>query len=104
MDQFSSRQFRFYSRLSYPVHISRTESGYVGTYRDLPGCTAKHDILDTLFQDLDARRRHWIIEHLRAGSPVPLPNAHLDDASAPQRSTAQERELAEHRDQKNRAG
>ena len=98
MDSLTSRQLRYYVKLSYPVRVTGTANGYKGVYPDLPGCEARDPDIVTLYQKLDQRRHKWLHEHLLAGAPIPLPNAYLDPCQSYPRSLEQlgeERDLAD---------
>ncbi|MEK7704535.1 MAG: type II toxin-antitoxin system HicB family antitoxin [Myxococcota bacterium] len=70
------RQLRFYLRLSYPLRIAATASGYVGRYPDLPGCVCRDSDLQRLQEQLDRARQDWITQRILADAPIPMPNSH----------------------------
>lgn len=75
MDRQTLRKVRYYTRLHYPVQVVLTDSGFRGTYPDLPGCSFVSDTVDELYARLERVRREWIADQLIAENDVPLPNS-----------------------------
>lgn len=77
MNILKAKRTRYYLRLAYPVRITSTVDGFLGTYPDLPGCSLHEADLPTLYRNLQGLRRQWITERVLADLPIAAPNAHL---------------------------
>ena len=77
MDRLTARKVRYYVGLHYPLHVTLGDTGFQGTYPDLPGCTAMAADPTDLYAVLEQVRRDWIAARVFAGEEVPMPNAHL---------------------------
>ena len=63
-----------YARLPYPVEVVPTADGrLVARVRDLPGCTARAETPQELWEAVERAKREWIEDALRRGKPVPEP-------------------------------
>ncbi len=88
MDRQTLRKVRYYTRLHYPAQVLLTDSGFRGTYPDLPGCFFECDDIHELYARLERIRREWIANRLVAERDVPLPNSYSEAPAAPATRTA----------------
>jgi antitoxin HicB len=64
----------YYARLPYPVEVVPAGDGYLqARVRDLPGCTARAETPQELWEAVERAKREWIEDALRRGEPVPEP-------------------------------
>ncbi|SRR5258708_6356189 len=67
------KDLKYYLGLKYPVELVETDSGFVVSHPDLPGCASFGDTVVDALNSLDEVRRLWLEGQVEANGVAPEP-------------------------------
>jgi antitoxin HicB len=72
------KDLSYYQKLKYPIELVETDSGFVASHPDLPGCASFGDTIPEAVESLNEVRELWLEGQVEAHGSAPEPRAPED--------------------------